>query len=81
MFSITPDEAAWLIKSAINTSHELGKPVELDKITSSYVEQKVREYRAINSSYEVLKSNAKDVNSGVINKSDLMDGVLKKSRH
>ena len=77
MFNITSDEAAWLIKSTIKTSYELGQAVDLVKITPSDVEQKIRQYRAINSSYDVLNSNAKEVNSGVRDSADLMEGVLK----
>jgi hypothetical protein len=81
MFDLTASEAAWLIKSTFNTAHECGKAVNLEEITPQFVEKKIKQYRSINSSYDVLYSNAKEVNQGVRDKAGLMNGVLKKSRH
>ena len=54
--SITLEEAVWLIKSTFNTAHDLGKPVDFNDITPESVAKNIHEYRAINASYELMKS-------------------------
>lgn len=78
--NITAEEAAWLIKAAVNTAREMGKPIDLSEITADSVAIRITQYRNISASYNALVSNAQEVKSGHRDLDDILDGVTVASR-
>ncbi|QFT57080.1 hypothetical protein [Microbulbifer sp. THAF38] len=59
--NITAEEAAWLIKAVLNTSNKDWEPIELDLITPEYVSQQISQQRSIESSFQAVFINAKEL--------------------
>jgi hypothetical protein len=77
--NITAEEVAWLVKAVIKTAKEMGEPVDFEKITAAYVTEELTRVRNINSTFEKLSSNAKDINTGNLDKEDILQGVFTKA--
>lgn len=77
--NITAKEAAWLVKAVIKTAKEIGEPVDFEKITAAYVTEELTRVRSINSKFEKLSSNVKDINTGNLDNEDILQGVFTKS--
>lgn len=75
-FTITADEAAWLIKATTNTANAKGEPVDLEEITPEFVARKIKVYRNINRSYEKLLANSNEVLAGNRPQNRVLDGVF-----
>lgn len=62
MKDITSEEMTYLVNSVINTARYLGKEINLDDITTEYLERELKLYRIINDKFNKLLKNAVDVN-------------------
>ncbi|MEW5250889.1 hypothetical protein [Microbulbifer discodermiae] len=78
--NITAKEAAWLVKAIFNTSHETGRPLELEQITPEFVTREIELLRKSSANYQVLKSNAQEVIAGTRDRKDVMEGVSARFR-
>lgn len=73
---ITIDEAAWLIKAFINTANAAGEPVNLDEVTPDAVAEEIHRKRTIESTFQALMKNAKEVNGGTRDQNNILDDVI-----